>query len=479
MTAFFGGSHQSIGQGTTNELVIENFVEAINNEGEVSKKLKKFVEKGSLSTISGRATIDTIIYQKDREYVAQLSYSGINSSRIFLKFIFGKRNQLREVTLTDPTFLYPKNERSIISDTMLARIDEVLYQQHLNDSVNRFNGCLMVIDREETVFSECYGYANFGEKLPLNDSTLFDIASCAKQFTALVVLLLEEQNKLSLSDLVTKYLPGFPYEAVTIEQLLAHTSGIPDYVGLFYKHWDKTKYATNSDILAMLKADQPKLHFEPGEQYKYTNTGYALLSLVIEEISGITYSEFLKENIFDPLGMTRTRVYNTRRSQQEILKNYAYGYLTRNNLENSYFKDKQLGVLPDSVNKYQFVKYLDTITGEGNISSNLKDLAIWNNALRENTLLRKRDLSTLPPKHRLNSGEAIDYGFGFFLIDKDGSEPIAYHTGAWPGYYAAMLRLVNQDKTVIVLSNNSYNNYLRLSDDIVSVILGENSSEIH
>ena len=134
-----------------------------------------------------------------------------------------------------------------------------------------------------------------------------------------------------------------------------------------------------------------------------------------------------------------------------------------------------MGVLPDSVNTYQFVKYLDAITGDGNISSNLKDLAIWNNELREGVLLEGNVIDEDAPKRPLYNGQEVDYRFGFFTLDEEGFEPIIYHTGAWPGYYSIILRLVDQDKTIVVLSNNSYEDFLRLTDEIAVVMLRTNN----
>ena len=468
------------GQHTSEKEKITEFIRLLNNRELGNQKefreYKNLIENLPIySKAVGKLSIDTLFRKESLEYICQLSSQEANHSRIFLKFIFTKAGRLKRVEVSNPTLLYPKTKPRSVSEDMISEVESLKERNYLKDSSNRFNGCLMILDKNKKVFSECYGYANFEDQTVLNDSTLFDIGSCAKQFTAYSILLLSQENQLKLTDLVTKYIPDFPYPGITIEHLLGHTSGLVDYVGLFYKKWDKSKYATNADIVSLLKKYQPKLLFEPGEQFKYTNTGYALLSIIIERVSGLHYSEIMKKNIFTPLGMKRTRVYNTRRSKNEKIENYAYGYLTRSNLQDYDFKETQMGVLPDSVNTYQFVKYLDAITGDGNISSNLKDLAIWNNELREGVLLEGNVFDEDAPKRQFNNGQEVDYRFGFFTIDEEGFEQIVYHTGAWPGYYSIILRLVDQDKTVVVLSNNSYEDFLRLTDEIAVVMLRTNN----
>src|SRR5690606_4924243 len=110
-------------------------------------------------------------------------------------------------------------------------------------------------------------------------------------------------------------IPDFPYKNITIHHLLAHTSGLPDYMDLMNKYWNHHIYATNDDVLAMLGKYHPEVLFNPGEKFMYSNTGYVILSVLIKKISGMQYAEFLDKAIFSPLGMTRTRVYNTRRSE--------------------------------------------------------------------------------------------------------------------------------------------------------------------
>ena len=158
-----------------------------------------------------------------------------------------------------------------------------------------------------------------------------------------------------LSDSVQRFIPSLPYRGITIENLLTHTSGLPDYEALLTKVWDKTKFATNYDVIELLKKHKPKAHFTANERFEYSNTGYVLLSVIIEKASGINFGDYLAAEIFQPLKMSHTRVYNTRRSKKETIDNYAYGYV--------YDNETKRYVLPDSTKEFQQVVYQDAITG--------------------------------------------------------------------------------------------------------------------
>ncbi|WP_394265603.1 serine hydrolase domain-containing protein [Bergeyella zoohelcum] len=131
----------------------------------------------------------------------------------------------------------------------------------------------------------------------MNSSTVFELASVSKQFTAMDIVLLEKQKKLKYDDKISRYIPELAfYGNITIQNLLHHTSGLPDYMELFEEKWDKTEFAVNQDIVNELAKYQPKLHFLPGEKYEYSNTGYALLGLIIEKVSKKSFGQFLSEH---------------------------------------------------------------------------------------------------------------------------------------------------------------------------------------
>ncbi|HET9137694.1 MAG TPA: serine hydrolase domain-containing protein, partial [Candidatus Kapabacteria bacterium] len=264
--------------------------------------------------------------------------------------------------------------------------------------------------------------------------------------------------QLELSDSIQRFIPDFPYHNITIEELLTHTSGLPSYEQLLSEKWDQKKFATNHDIVESFKTYNPSVYFAPNEKFRYSNSGYAMLSLIIEKASGMSYREFLDKNIFKPLGMSHSRVYNTRRSISEHIDNYAYGYVYSDSL--------QRYILPDSLPDYNYVIYMDAITGDGCVNSTTVDLARWHEALRKNTLVKKETLEKAYKKHILNNGTESKYGFGEFMQIEPGNEHIAYHSGGWPGYHTFILHFLDHDAAIIILSNTEYDNVSKLANRI-------------
>ncbi len=177
----------------------------------------------------------------------------------------------------------------------------------------RFNGNVLIAEKGTVIYKKSFGLANEATKQPLNENSVFELASCSKQFTAMAIAILNYQGKLKYDDPVYKYIPelGF-YKKVTIRNLINHTSGMPAYEDLLDSVWDKSKIATNKDVIKILKDYKPSLHFEPNSRYEYSNTGYALLAVVIERVSKISYPAFLKKYIFNPLKMQHSIVYTRR-----------------------------------------------------------------------------------------------------------------------------------------------------------------------
>ena len=160
----------------------------------------------------------------------------------------------------------------------------------------RFNGNVLVAENGKVVFQKSYGYADFDSKRLLNDSSVFELASISKQFTATAILLLKDKNKLKLTDSLTQYFPELPYKGITLYHMLTHTSGLPDYEEAMNNKWDRRKIAFNADMIAFLAREKPPLVFTPGSRWEYSNTAYALLASIVEKVSGLTFSAYLTNN---------------------------------------------------------------------------------------------------------------------------------------------------------------------------------------
>lgn len=327
--------------------------------------------------------------------------------------------------------------------TQVKQLDSLftaLYQKQM------FNGNVLIADKGTVLFEKSYGLANEATQQKLDRETVFELASVSKQFTAMGIVLLQKQGKLNYDDPISKYLPELSsYGNITIRNLLQHTGGLPDYMELFEEKWDKTRFATNQDIVNEFAQHKPTADFEPGAKFEYSNTGYALLGLIIEKASGKTFGQYLKANIFQPLKMNNTFVYRSRFEPQTV-KNYALGYVT-DSVGNK--------VLTNSFGKEFYTYYLDGIVGDGMVNSTLADLLKWDRALYGDQLVNAQDKALIFTAGKAADGKETNYGFGWSVGKSDKYGKIVNHSGGWAGYVTFIERHLDNDKTIIMLQNNS------------------------
>jgi CubicO group peptidase (beta-lactamase class C family) len=330
----------------------------------------------------------------------------------------------------------------------------------------RFNGNVLVADKGNIIFQKAFGFANYDTKRKLNNTSAFELASVSKQFTAMAILILKEKKLLTLEDSLRKFFPELPYQGITLRQLLTHTSGLPDYMDAMAKKWDHRKIAFNSDMIGFLAAEKPPVHFKPGEKWEYSNTGYAILSSIIEKVSGTSYHNFLAQHIFTPLGMKNSFVYNTRRSSNKIPANYALGFVHSDSL-NTY-------ILPDKLPADDMVYWLDGITGDGCVNSTTGDLFKWERALYTTKLVSEATMTEMlsPLVQESPRSTANFYGFGVEVQPKTPNGKIISHTGGWPGYSTIVTSYADSNKTIIILSNNQWGVSF-LSAGIQSILSGD------
>ncbi|WP_055666586.1 serine hydrolase [Desnuesiella massiliensis] len=306
------------------------------------------------------------------------------------------------------------------------------------------NGTVLIAKDGEILYKGAFGEAELDSKRKLKINSIFNLASVSKPITALGIMLLVQDNKLSLDDPIEKWLPNIPYKGVTVRQLLNHTSGLPDYLELFEHHWDKSKIAVNQDLLELLIKHKPEQLFKPNERMEYSNTGYVMLALIIEKVSGLSFAEYMKINIFSPVGMQNTEVFCKRLTEQAV-DNYAYGYIF------DVYKGKH--VLPDEFPETDFVVYLDGIVGDGAIHSTVEDLYLLDRVLRNGTLIDETLLKEAysPSFPRLES--PFKYGFGWILENEKRKGRAVWHSGGWPGYATHFKRYIDNDLVIIFLRN--------------------------
>lgn len=323
------------------------------------------------------------------------------------------------------------------------------------DLPNSPGASVAVIKDGKIIFEKRYGLADLEDNIPVKPNTNFRLASVTKQFTATAVLLLIERGKLKFDETLTDIYPNFPDygKKITIKNLLNHTSGIIDYENLIPD--SVTVQVSDNDVLKMMMK-QDSTYFETGSKWQYSNTGYALLSQIVEKISGKTFPEFLKENIFDPLDMENTVAHL---EGKDIVTNRAYGY------------DKT-----DSgwVRKDQSVT--SAVLGDGGIYSNIKDMYKWDQSLYSDKILDDEYRNASMTRGTLNNGDKIDYGYGWRLTNYNDKE-IVYHTGSTQGFRNIIYRIPSEKFTVIILTNrNEESEFVTkgLAEKVVDIYFDQN-----
>lgn len=311
---------------------------------------------------------------------------------------------------------------------------------------NQFNGSVLIAEKGNVIYKGGKGYSNELTKEVNNPQTIFEIASCSKQFTGVAIALLHRDKKLNYTDDITVYLPELTsFKGVTLCDLLRHTSGIPEFLyGSFTRDWKNDRIATNEDVINYYAERKDTLEFTPGSQHQYTNTNYVLLASIIERVSGQKWGDYLSKNIFKPLKMNRTFVYN-RRFEPKKVKNYAYGYVwIKNSFEKATQDDKRVGQME--------VYNLDGIYGEAKVNSTVEDLYKWITAIKNNQLLTQQEFDEVMQTTKTTNGDPVNYGFGFEVRKRNNT--ISYgHNGSWDGYITFIHYHSANDRTIIVLNN--------------------------
>lgn len=290
---------------------------------------------------------------------------------------------------------------------------------------------LAVVKNGRLEKSAGYGLANVELNVPVRPETVFQIQSITKTFTATATMMLVEAGKIDLSDKISKHLPNLPssWSNVTIRHLLSHTSGIKDFIN--EPTVDLRKDLEPADVIESLR-ERP-LNFQPGEKYAYSNTGYHLLAMIIRQVTGIYWGDFLRERILRPLEMKDTRVI----SLSELIPNRAAGYRWDNGrLQNGLF------VAPT------ILAYAG-----GGLRSTALDLAKWDAALYTEKLLKRSTLDQMWTPARLNDGSTSNYGLGWGITNYSGHRLVS-HTGShMTGFKTALARFIDDQLTVIVFTN--------------------------
>jgi len=351
-------------------------------------------------------------------------------------------------------FVWVSERNAVAEDALVTRIDAIF--SPLAD--NKSPGVAVLVRKDgHTVFERGYGVRELRSLAKIDEQTNFRLASCSKQFTAMSIMLLVHDGKLHYDDKLTDVFSDFPAygKAITIRNLLNHTSGLPDYEDLMAAAekrngapiWTVARQIQDAEVLNLLEKETAG-KFAPGSQWSYSNSGYVVLGLVVAKISGNTFREFLGQRIFTPLKMSQTLAFE--KGKNEVSQR-AYGHSKEANVW------RETDQSPTSAT-----------LGDGGIYSSLADLTKWDEALAQHTLLGEKEMQPAltpaklsagaQPKWPANSdrpeGAPVSYGFGWFL-DPYRNHPRMWHYGDTIGFHTYIQRFPADRLTIIILCNRT------------------------
>ena len=371
-----------------------------------------------------------------------------------------------------PRFLDNTSNTVLTNDEKERLIAEVKAKYETILGNKGFSGQILIAKNGEVIFEDYKGYSNYSDKTAIIPETPIHLASISKTFTGMAALKLWEEEKLDLKAPVTKYISNFPYASVTIEQLLSHRSGLPDYTyfmepnkyktvkvknkrGRWVKKLKLIKAETpfrqglynNQDVLDYMVTKRPAPAAMPNRVFKYCNTNFVVLALIIEKITGQDFPTYMAETIFKPLKMENTYVFSAK-----SIDKYTPSYNAR--------------MVPYKIEKY------DCIYGDKNIYSTARDMYLWDKALTEGTYVKQSTLEmAYQPQSPINK-YYHNYGLGWRILAKPNEERLVYHNGWWHGNNTVFTRLIGESATIIILGNR-FNKSIYKGKEIASVFTGK------
>ena len=374
----------------------------------------------------------------------------------------GHKTDAPKQTKTDSPYTFP----SLSNKAKAYYGAEVEDKYHKIFGKSNFNGSILVAKNGEVVFEDYKGIYNYKTKEPITETTPFHLASISKTFTAMAILHLLDQGKLSLDDKVDKYITNFPYDNVTIKHLLTHRSGLANYVHFMDEakvevtyHKNKrgrmvrstrvisrapriNKLLNNEDVVKFMVANRIGMEGRPDRAFHYCNTNYILLAMIVEKITGQYFPDYMDDSLFTALGMTHSFIFNIKDTGKYV-PSYQHN--------NAAFT----------------LEKFDCIYGDKNVYSTVRDMLLWDKALYAGTFVSKETLAMAFKPYSNEKRSEHNYGLGWRLLVKP-DETIVYHNGWWHGNNTVFTRLIKDTATIIVLGNK-FNRMIYKSKEITTV----------
>ncbi len=341
------------------------------------------------------------------------------------------------------------NELAIAEiDTQQSKIDKAdAWLQKLNKD-NKFNGGILLIENDSVILKKAYGFTDHTESQRLTPNSSFRLASVSKQFTATGIMILKEKGLLNFDDPITRFFPELSYQDVTVRMLLNHTSGIPDVYMRFPSQFpdEVGSILTNEKVVKLLAKENPPMKNKPNSTYEYSNTGYVLLSAIIEKVSEQSFEAFMKAELFDPLRMQNTRVWNLL-SADKMFDNKTSSFTN--------FRGIKEHLKPG---------LLDGVSGDGSVFSSLNDFVIWNQFWYENDIISPETMNEAFKEVTLTSGSTSNYGFGWTVTPN-----AVWHNGSWLGARTMIIRNYKLKNCLVILDNSSSLHVDKIGQELVKV----------
>jgi CubicO group peptidase (beta-lactamase class C family) len=360
-----------------------------------------------------------------------------------------------------------------ISSTLLAQNKQANLERFFAAMAQnqQFSGNVLIAENGKIVFEKSFGYADFSKKIPNTKNILFPIASISKTITATAILQLVQSGKLNISDPVTKFLPEFPYPAITIGHLLSHTSGLPPYNAYFdsVKNLHPEKVFTNADFMKGVVINKKPLIYEPGDKGNYDNINFIVLAVVLEKVSGLSYSDYVNKHILKLAGMNSTQLFSLRKQySQNVNRNFAFPHLYPHMYADSLVKANTVPYVISYWSAYDF-------TGFGDYISTTHDLLKYDNAYYDGILLNGKTLNEAFTPFKLNDGKNNpgNFGLGWEIEEDTSLGKVVYHSGAATGLSCVLLRNISKHQTVILFDNAHYNAH-EIATNALKVLNGIN-----
>ena len=340
-----------------------------------------------------------------------------------------------------------------------------------------FNGAWLYAENGEIVSKGAIGFRDAENKLPMEEDTIFEMASVTKMFTATAVMLLVREGKLRLDDEYVKYFPDYPFPGVTVRHLLTHTSGMPDYdveelVAPILE--EENRIPPCSEVIDLIRESDEEPVGAPGDRFCYSDIGYTLLANLVEKVSGGKFEDFLKKKIFEPAGMKDSAICHTRRD----------GRPSDRFARNMVLEGEDWVPSDVSERTAPYVVGSDGLNGCDYLYTTIFDMLAWDRALREEKVLTREEQTVMFTPAKLNSGEEyIDeddegFGIGWCIVNDEKHGLIVSHSGGMPGLETWFEHFVDEDRTVVILSCRDYSDvraFVRFWDGIRAIAKGEDA----